>query len=331
MSAILRAGRLLAALFLFAGLAHAAAPQRWTIVKLGDLAGGVGGANALAINNRGEVAGFATASVAGGGFALHGFLWKDGIMRDLGSPPTSTMSTAEALNDRGTVLGGDGLGGSWLWKDGEWIRVAFGGFPETLNKFEAMTGAYSPIPGRVHAFIHRNGALTDLGTLGGAFSSGFAINDRGDVAGHSTIAGETQLRAFVYRDGAMRDLGSLGGYFTAANAINNRGVVVGSSVDSSNQARAFIHDGTTMRPLLDLPAPNAATAINDRGAIVGNLGQNGSYLYEDGVVTRLESIPAVQAAGWTRLVPTAINDHGWITGWGIRPGESTQSFVLIPR
>jgi hypothetical protein len=107
---------------------------------------------------------------------------------------------------------------------------------------------------------------------------------------------------------------------------------VGTSVDASGKALAFVHDGGVMRRLLDLPPPQAATAINDHGAIVGDLGQNGSYLYDNGVVTRLESIPAVQAGGWTRLIPTGINDHGWITGWGIRsPGEPTKAFVLIPR
>src|SRR5204862_7945186 len=124
-----------------------------------------------------------------------------------------------------------------------------------------------------------------LGTLGGRFSSGFAINDKGEVAGHSTIAGESALHAFVYRDGAIRDLGTFGGYFTIANAINNQGVVVGTSVDATGKALAFVHDGTVMRRLLDLPPPQAATAINDRGAIVGDLGQNGSYLFDGGVVT----------------------------------------------
>jgi probable HAF family extracellular repeat protein len=243
------------------------------------------------------------------------------------------MSTAEALNDRGTVFAGDGLGGSYLWRDGEWERITFGGFVNSLNKFEAMTGAYTPLAGRSHAFIFREGVLQDLGTLGGRSAAGQAINDRGEVAGRSTIAGESAFHAFVYRDGAMQDLGSFGGFFTISNDINNHGVVVGTSVTASGQALAFIHDGTTMRRLLeDLPPPQAATAINDHGAVVGDLGQNGSYLYDRGVVTRLESIPEVRAGGWTRLIPTDINDRGWITGWGIRSsGGSTQSFVLIPR
>src|SRR5688572_16893559 len=178
---------LIAILSLVAGVSQAAPPARWTILNLGDMAGGIGGSTALAINNRGEIAGSATASVPGGGFALHGFLWKDGVMQDMGAPPGSAMRTAEGLNDHGTVLAGDGLGGSFLWRDGVWERLTFGGFVNDLNKFEAMTGAYAPVSGRVHAFIYRNGALQDLGTLGGVQAAGRAINDRGEVAGHSTI------------------------------------------------------------------------------------------------------------------------------------------------
>ena len=324
---------LLAILSVVASASQAAPPARWTILNLGDMAGGIGGSTALAINNRGEIVGSATAVAPGGGYATHGFLWRDGVMHDIGTPPGSTMSTAEDINDRGTVFAGDGLGGSFLWRDGVWERLTFGGFVNDLNKFEAMTGAYNAGVGRVHAFIYRNGALLDLGTLGGAFSAGSAINDRGEVAGQSTIAGESQLRAFVYRDGAIQDLGTFGGYFTDAKAINNRGVVVGASLDTANQAFAFIHDGTAMRRLLpDLPAPQRATDINERGAVVGDLGQNGSFLWEDGVTTRLESIPEVQAGGWTRLIPTGINDRGWITGWGLRAGGgSDKAFVLIPR
>lgn len=48
-------------------------------------------------------------------------------------------------------------------------------------------------------------------------------------------------------------------------------------------------------------------------------------------MTRLESIPEVQAGGWIRLVPTAINNRGWITGYGARPGQSEKAFLLIPR
>ena len=74
------------------------------------------------------------------------------------------------------------------------------------------------------------------------------------------------------------------------------------------------------------------TAFQEVSQVVGNLGQNGSFLYDDGEVTMLDSLPAVQAAGWVRLIPTAINNRGWITGYGSRgSGQSDKAFLLIPR
>src|SRR5688572_7509135 len=116
---------LLAICCLAAATTQAAPPARWTFIHLGDMAGGVGGANAQAVNDRGQVVGSATARAPGGfGFALHAFLWEDGVMRDMGTPAGKTMSDAIDINDRGTALGGDGLGGQYLWRDGEWVRLS---------------------------------------------------------------------------------------------------------------------------------------------------------------------------------------------------------------
>jgi probable HAF family extracellular repeat protein len=42
--------------------------------------------------------------------------------------------------------------------------------------------------GELHAFLWRNGLMTDLGTLGGCCSFSQAINARGEVVGSSTDA-----------------------------------------------------------------------------------------------------------------------------------------------
>ena len=327
---------LLALCCLAAAIAQAAPPARWTVVNLGDLVGGIGGSMAQAVNDRGQVVGSATAPAAGGfGFALHAFLWQDGTMFDMGTPAGRSMSDALDINDRATVLGGDGLGGQYLWKDGEWVRLSVPGFVDRINKFGDLSGAYSPTAGRTHAYLLRRGVvLEDAGTLGGAFSSPQGLNDRGAVVGSSSLAGEIEVHAFKYQDGTITDLGTLGGGTRSqANSVNNHGVVVGWSWDAARNPFAFVHDGAQMRALLpDLPAPQTATAINDRGQVVGNLGQNGSFLYDDGEVTMLDSLPAVQAAGWVRLIPTAINNRGWITGYGSRgSGQSDKAFLLIPR
>lgn len=138
----MKTARLLVAIAcLLAAVANAAQPVRWTMIDLGDLAGGIGGSNALAINERGQVVGSATAHAAGGfGYALHAFLWDDGVMHDLGTAPGRTMSDAIDVNDRGVVLAGDGLGGQYLAKDGTWVRLSAPGFVDRINKFGDLAG-----------------------------------------------------------------------------------------------------------------------------------------------------------------------------------------------
>ena len=55
--------------------------------------------------------------------------------------------------------------------------------------------------------------VTDLGTLGGDSSDGYAINDSGQVAGFSDTSAD-EFHAFLYSDGVMQDLGTLGGPFS---------------------------------------------------------------------------------------------------------------------
>jgi probable HAF family extracellular repeat protein len=72
------------------------------------------------------------------------------------------------------------------------------------------------------------GAVQDIGTLGGASSWAYAINNAGQVAGASiTAAGDKH--AFLWTPGeGMRDLGTFGGGRTSiARGINDRGEVVG--------------------------------------------------------------------------------------------------------
>jgi probable HAF family extracellular repeat protein len=69
--------------------------------------------------------------------------------------------------------------------------------------------------------------VTDLGTLGGAGSRAYAINNDGVVAGEAETAGR-RIHAFVWKRGqAMTDLGTLGGPTSRAYDINSNGTVVG--------------------------------------------------------------------------------------------------------
>src|SRR3984893_17553300 len=79
---------------------------------------------------------------------------------------------------------------------------------------------------------HVRYTITDLGTLGGGFSEGVGINNRGSVSGTSYLPGDAVVHGFFWQRGVMTDLGTLGGPNSVAPEVgppNNRGEVAGFS------------------------------------------------------------------------------------------------------
>jgi probable HAF family extracellular repeat protein len=318
---------------------QAAPSSKWSIVELGAL--GSRGAMPNAINNRGDIVGTSNANTGTPLERQHAFLWSNGVIQDLGrsfgNPPGSANSGLGALNDHGTMIGSvDGR--AYIWQDGAASPLPFEANVRDINKSGAIVGSHSVLNPRgfpeavSRAFLFRDGVFQELGTLGGQSSTANAVNDKGVVAGTSSLGGfESPTHGFVYEDGVMKDLGTLGGAESFVRDINNHGVIVGTAQEASGRFVAVAWDPRSgIRRLMD--AQSNAIAINDHGAILIGATE-GSYVYEDGMLTKLEAIPAVAAAGWTRLFPSAINDRGWITGYGYKAGGPAEgsAFVLMPR
>jgi probable HAF family extracellular repeat protein len=78
----------------------------------------------------------------------------------------------------------------------------------------------------------RHYTITNLGTLGGTFSEGVGVNNRGLVSGNSTLPGDLVVHAFLWEKGVMADLGTLGGPSSKTPEAwppNNSGEVPGYS------------------------------------------------------------------------------------------------------
>jgi len=120
--------------------------------------------------------------------------------------------------------------------------------------------------------------VTDLGNLGGnSFDEGIDINNQGQVAGFSSLAGDTTFHSFLWtEDNGIQDLGTLPGDVSSyASGINNKGQVVGASNDATGNSHGFLWKNGVMTDLNTLiPASSplylpVASQINSRGEIVG--------------------------------------------------------------
>ena len=84
-----------------------------------------------------------------------------------------------------------------------------------------------------------------------------------------------------------------------------------------------------MTPIAGAPSVGTAYGINDRGTVIGHNGTK-AWVLDDGVLTYLDDLPGVRAKGVTFMIPTDINERGWIAAWGSTPAGA-RGYLLIPK
>ncbi|MDP2311174.1 MAG: hypothetical protein Q8P18_34455 [Pseudomonadota bacterium] len=130
--------------------------------------------------------------------------------------------------------------------------------------------------------------VVELGTLGGRSAAAAAINERGQVAGVSSLEGPEQ-HAFVWENGQMRDLGTLGGRHSFAWDISERGEIVGGAQDDQGRTHAVMWSAAgQIKDLGVLEGGEAsfAIAVNEKGQAAGFSqtvdGETHAVLWEEG-------------------------------------------------
>jgi probable HAF family extracellular repeat protein len=274
----------------------------------------IGGWFGFGINSSGQVTGY-----AGFPTGVHAFLYSSGSMSDLGTLAGTPTSIGFGINDSGQVTGSSGTGGAlggpggspithpsqaFIYSSGMTGLPFVPGYTDSqgngINATGQITGAVSAPTtsnsGPSHAFVYTPGVGVTLIPGVSEGSTGTAINDSGQVAGYTSIpgcSGCSGTASFVYTPatGVTQFIYPLPGQdLSLAYGINNSGWVVGTSFFPT-AFRAFLHTSTG---LLDL---NSMIPSN---------------------------------SGWILERATAVNDSGWITGWGRVSNGDEHAFLLAP-
>jgi probable HAF family extracellular repeat protein len=300
-----------------------AAPTTFTIRDLGTLGGTT--SEAVAINDRGQVAGSSTTADG----SSHAFVWTLAQgMRDLGA------GEAVDINVQGQVAGND-AGTVFLWspRTGRLNLGTLGGISATvtdLNDRGQLVGSIDVAEGEFvvsHAF--RWDPRTGLRDLGAGIAT--VINASGQVAGERNPAGGEEAFFWDPRDGSILidadPGGEVTGFFVSIAGINDRGQVIGTST------QAFLWDtksGIHWLDTLDALSSDALD-INERGVVVGRVQvplDDVDHAYRWTRSTGMVDLTTGEDFAFSAS-STAVNNAGDVVGWTMTSGGPAggQAFI----
>ena len=159
-----------------------------------------------------------------------------------------------------------------------------------------------------HAFLWSNGTMTDLGTFGGHFSEGRAINRSGEVVGTAEKTGKSGeflgSDGFLWNGKSMIDLGAFGPY-----GINDSSEIAGNCASGA----CVLSNGKFTQLANPTGLGCGAIAINNNGEVLGGCGNSESdtraAVWQNGTPTDIGTLGGPQTGA------AAINNLGQVVGW----------------
>jgi len=287
------------------------------------------------INNTGVVVGDSAflASNTAASPVRHATLFGDGSRIDLGTLTKQTYSRANSINGFNQVVGFSGPA-----LDTPKSRAFFWSKSTGMIDLGTLGGAYAQafaindsgfITGNsqlratdsqaIHAFLSPSplgaGAIgmRDLGTLGGPFSYGMAINAKNHVVGYSAINKvDSRVHAFWFDGTGMKDLGSL-----APNSSKLEDQSVALGVNSADRVVGYAY----------LPGinPNTDPAVQPGTNAVRQV----AFVWSEGTMTDLNKLIGTAAETYHLNSATAINDNGQIVATALSKETGTRRAVLL--
>jgi probable HAF family extracellular repeat protein len=268
----------------------------------------VGGNNgqASAINNSGQVAGYAENGIVDStcppGFTNNRIdlpvLWHKGKAQALPTIGTDPDGVAYGINNQGQAVGYSGTCTSAnygvVWENGTATALPDLGDPGAIayaiNSHGQIVGQAVNSDGTPLATLWQNNLATSLGPLlpGDVASFATSINNRGQVVGSSFNSSNSWSHGLLWKNGVTTDLNTLFPasshlYVISASNINESGQIAGMAVDmagshAGNIVHAFlatpvdedlgksIADVVGAHPEINLPATNVGRQLSPRSA-----------------------------------------------------------------
>jgi probable HAF family extracellular repeat protein len=268
----------------------------------------VGGINgqASAINNSGQVAGYAENGIADP-TCPQGFVnfmvdlpvvWTNGDAKALPRIDKDPDGVAFGINNRGQAVGYSGTctaaNYAVVWENDTATKLPDlgdpGGIAYAINSHNQVVGQAVNSDGTALAALWQNNTVTALGGLlpGDVASFATSINNRGQVVGSSFDSKANWSHGLLWQNGGMIDLNTLfpassNLYVVSASNINESGQIAGMAVElSESHGEIIVHaflatpvdedlgksvaDVVTTHPEIALPAANVGKRLSPRSA-----------------------------------------------------------------